>query len=114
MIEGSNFDPLLFAVLTVGFMGGAGWLTGQAVALTWRPLRQVLAACLLLGCGDRFLVFALFEGNLLSLAGFLVDSSVIVAFGACGWRVTRARRMVVQYPWLYERAGPFGWRRRAD
>ncbi|WP_375731230.1 DUF6867 family protein [Azospirillum sp. B506] len=23
-----------------------------------------------------------------------------------------ARRMVNQYPWLYERAGPFAWRER--
>jgi hypothetical protein len=26
--------------------------------------------------------------------------------------LTRARKMVQQYPWLYERRGPFGWRER--
>ncbi|WP_409017938.1 DUF6867 family protein [Azospirillum sp. BE72] len=27
-------------------------------------------------------------------------------------RIAIARRMVNQYPWLYETAGPFGWRER--
>ncbi|WP_338019209.1 DUF6867 family protein [Azospirillum doebereinerae] len=27
-------------------------------------------------------------------------------------RIAIARRMVNQYPWLYERNGPFAWRER--
>ena len=26
--------------------------------------------------------------------------------------MTRARQMARQYPWLYERTGPFSWRER--
>jgi hypothetical protein len=26
------------------------------------------------------------------------------------WRATRANQMVQQYPWLYARSGPLGWR----
>jgi hypothetical protein len=26
------------------------------------------------------------------------------------WRATRAGQMVQQYPWLYARSGPLGWR----
>lgn len=106
----TGFDPLLFLILTVIIMGGAGWLTGKAVAGGWRPLRQAIAGCVALGLFDRFLVYALFKGPLLSLPGFLLDAGVIVAIGAVAWRVTQAHKMVTQYPWLYRRAGPFAWR----
>jgi hypothetical protein len=114
MRSAGSFDPLLFAILTVVIMGGAGWLTGKAVANDWRPLRQAIAGCIALGFADRFLVYALFKGALLSLPGFLLDTAVIVAIGAVAWRVTQARKMVTQYPWLYRHAGPFAWRRRDD
>jgi len=29
---------------------------------------------------------------------------------ALSYRATLAKRMVAQYPWLYRRNGPFGWR----
>jgi len=107
-----GFHPLLFLILTVAIMGGAGWLTGQAVAATWRPVWQAVAGCIALGLADRFLVFALFGGELLSADGFVLDTAVIVAIGLLAWRVTQVRKMVTQYPWLYRRAGPFAWRRR--
>ena len=110
----AGFDPLLFVILTVAIMGGAGWLTGQAVAATWRPMWQAAAGCVALGLADRFLVFALFGGELLSAGGFALDPAVIVAIGLAAWRVTLVRKMVTQYPWLYRRAGPFAWRARAD
>ena len=109
----SGFHPVLFLILTVAIMGGAGWLTGQAVAAAWRPLWQAIAGCIALGLADRFLVFALFGGDLLSAGGFLLDTAVIVAIGLAAWRMTLVRKMVTQYPWLYRRAGPFAWRHRA-
>ena len=30
--------------------------------------------------------------------------------GMLAWRATRANQMVQQYPWLYARSGPLGWR----
>jgi len=35
---------------------------------------------------------------------------IFLAVGLIGWRATRASQMVRQYPWLYTRAGPLGWR----
>lgn len=106
-------SPGVFFVLTVVLMGGAGYMTGQALGATWRPAWQVIAYGVLLGFTDRFLNFALFDGPLLSLAGYLVDTAVIIAIALTAFRLTRARRMVAQYPWLYERDGPFSWRERA-
>ncbi len=107
-------SPGVFVGLTVILFGGAALLTGQALADTWRPVREVVLYSLLFGVGDRFLVFALFEGELLSLYGYVLDSAVIMAICVLAWRVTRAGKMVSQYPWLYQRRGPFGWRARED
>ena len=104
----------VFVGLTLVLMGFAAFMTGQAVARTWRPAWQAAVYSVLLGLVARFLGFALFGGELLSPAGFLVDTAVLAAIALAAWRLTRAHRMVTQYPWLYERAGPFGWRERGD
>ncbi|HWK45699.1 MAG TPA: hypothetical protein VNT30_13345 [Stellaceae bacterium] len=101
-----------FLGLTVVMFGGASFMTGQALADTWRPYRQMLLYSLLLGAGDRFLVWGLAHGELLSLPGYILDTLVIVFTGSLAYRVTQARKMVVQYPWLYERAGLFQWREK--
>ena len=101
----------VFVGLTVIGMGFAALTIGQAVAGAWKPAGQAVGYCLLLGLADRFLVFALFQGKLLSLTGYLADTAVLVLIALVGWRMRRARKMVSQYPWLYRRAGPFGWRR---
>lgn len=102
----------VFLGLTVVLFGATAFLTGQAVAATWRPAWQVVFYCALLGLADRFLHFALFGGVLLSSLGYVADTAVLVAIGLFAHRVTRARRMVIQYPWLYERTGLFTWRER--
>ena len=45
---------------------------------------------LILGAAVRFLHFALFEGTLLSLQFYAVDTVVCLIFGLLGFRVTRA------------------------
>ncbi len=100
----------VFIGLTVVLMGGAGWLMGQAMARGWRPPWQVGGYGLLLGLADRFLTFSLFDGVLLTPLGYAVDTAVIIALAMVGYRITLAAKMVTQYPWLYRRAGPFGWR----
>jgi hypothetical protein len=87
-------------------------MTGQALANAWQPQWQVVVYCLLLGLLDRFLGFALFGGPLLSVAGYLIDTAVLLAIGLFAYRFMRAYRMVSQYPWLYERAGLFSWREK--
>lgn len=98
--------------LTVCLMGFAAFMTGQAIAITWKPAWHALVYTLLLGLADRFLAFALFEGHLLSLPAYLIDTATLAAIALLAWRLARARKMVSQYPWLYERTGPFSWRSR--
>jgi hypothetical protein len=102
----------VFLVLTVGLAGGAGLAMGQSLARAWRPRALVVVYALLLGAADRFLVFALFQGPLLSFVGYLIDTAIVLALALAAYQATRAYRMVTQYPWLYERTGVFGWRER--
>jgi predicted membrane metal-binding protein len=103
----------LFGLVTVLMGGWAAWMTGRAIALTWRPVWQVIVATLLLGAVVRFFHYALFEGTLLTLRYYIVDAVVVTAIGLAGYRYTRARQMTTQYRWLYERTGPLTWRERA-
>lgn len=105
-------DWPVFVGLTVGIFGAAAWLTGAALAATWRPYRQLLGYALLLALFDRFLSWGLFGGPLTSGADFLRDFAAIAAIGLLAWRLGQVRRMVGQYPWLYEKAGPLNWRQR--
>ncbi len=57
-------SPASFTGLAVLFVLAAA-MTGQALARNWRPVWQVVPYALLLGAGDRFLLFALFDGALL-------------------------------------------------
>ena len=95
--------------LTLILFGGAAYMTGQAISATWRPLYQVVLYAMLLGAANRFMVYALFEGDLLSLSGYLVDTATILAIALLAFRVTRVKRMVSQYPWLYRRTSLFTW-----
>lgn len=92
-------------------MGAAAYATSLAVAETWRPFWHVILYCLLLSLAARFLIFALFEGVLLSASGLFTDFVWLTVVGLVGYRVTHVRKMVAQYPWLYVHAGP--WRYRA-
>ncbi len=97
----------VFIGLTVIIVGFAAWMTGQALALTWKPFWHALIYCVLLGFADRFLTFGLFGGELLSLSGYLIDTAVLSAIALVGFRFNRARALVRQYPWLYRRSGLF-------
>ena len=102
----------VFIGMTVMLFGFAAFMTGQALANTWQPVWKVVPYGVLLAVGDRFLIFALFDGQLLSITGFIADALVLVALTAVSYRLVQARKMVSQYPWLYESAGLFGWRDR--
>ena len=96
--------PVYFGI-TLVLMGAAAYATGRAMAETWRPVWQVFLYGFLLSLAGRFLIYALFQGELLSTSGFLTDFTLLTAAGLAGYRVTRARKMVAQYPWLYRRSG---------
>jgi hypothetical protein len=101
-----------FIAMTVVFFGGAAFLTGQTLAQSWRPGWQILPAALLLAAADRFLLYALFAAELASLSDFVIAAAMLGAISLAAYYLTRARKMVQQYPWLYERRGPFGWREK--
>jgi uncharacterized membrane protein len=104
----------VFIGLTVVIVGFAAWMTGQALGLTWKPAWHALVYALLLGGVDRFLTFGLFQGELLSPTGYLIDTGVLIAIALVSYRYNRVRALVKQYPWIYRRRGPFAVRTIAD
>lgn len=101
--------PAVFLGLTVVLVGGAAMLAGRAIGDNWKPAWQVVAAAFGLALADRFLTYALFGGDLLSLWGLLVHFLVIAAMGLVAWRIAHVSRFVNQYPWRYERTSPFAY-----
>jgi hypothetical protein len=99
---------------------------GQAIAQAWHPWWHNIVYGLMLTVASQFLSYALFDGAFVvasfvsseapplgtALAGYLANAVVIVASALFAYRITLARKMASQYPWLYERAGLFGWRAR--
>jgi len=103
-------SPAVFVVMTVMIFGVAATLTGQALADTWRPARYLPFYIALLGAVDRFLQYALFNGELLSVAAYIADSIVLLVIGALAYRLRLVSKMVTQYPWRFERMGLLRWR----
>ena len=102
----------VFVLVTVALGGGAAWLTGRAIAATWRPVWQVAVYALILGLAVRFIHTTLFGGTLLSLHYYVVDTAICIGLGMAGFRLRRASQMVEQYHWLNSRDGALGWRRK--
>jgi hypothetical protein len=112
-----------FLFITVLLGGGGAYLTGQAVARSWKPFWRAAVSMLLLTAAVRFLHWGLFmdatflswreaQGNLLSAHYYLTDALVLAAAAGLGWRIERARQMTQQYPWLYRRVTPLTWTER--
>lgn len=108
MVWENAFATFLGVTLICG--GGAAFQTGRSLAGSWRPIWLVLPAMLALAAVVRFFHFALFGGTLLSAHYYAVDALALIGIGLIGYRLRRVGQMVTQYPWLYQRAGLFGWR----
>jgi len=102
-----------FALVTLILAGGAAFLTGRAMGRTWQSDKVLVIYMILLAAATRFFHFALFRGTLLSLHYYIVDLIVLLVIAFIGKRMMRARQMGRQYSFIYERSGPFGWRRKA-
>lgn len=102
----------VFVGVTLILIGFCAYMTGAALANTWRPAWQSVPYAVLLGFSDRFLIFALFEGELLSLSGYVIDTLLLLGITLVSYRLTQVNKMITQYPWLYERSGPFSFRER--
>ena len=104
--------PGIVLFFNLVLIGPAAFATGHAVALTWRPFAQIVFYTALLSLVLRFLDFSLMNGELLSAGGFLLGWAVQLAIATFAFRLTQARQMVRQYPWLYRRKGLLGWEER--
>ena len=102
----------VFLLVTVVLGGGAAALAGRAIAQTWRPWWQVILYAFVLGGAVRFIHYALFQGTLLTLHYYLLDSAVCLLAGGFGFQAARAAQMVTQYRWLNDRQGWLRWRRK--
>ncbi len=98
-----------FLLLTV-ILGGAGAIaSGRSIAATWRSFASVPVYMIILAAALRFLQYALFQGDLLSVSGFVVAFVVTLVAAAYGYRSRRAQQMTTQYSWIYAKSGPLGW-----
>jgi branched-chain amino acid transport system ATP-binding protein len=93
-----------------------GYVSGRALAENWRPAWQVALYGSLLSVGARLMALVLFARHLRGLIDESIELSLlalmIVGITALSFRLTLARQMPLQYPWLYERRGLFGWREK--
>ena len=46
--------------------------------------------------------------------GYLIDVAVLMMISLFAYRLTQARKMTSQYPWVYERVGLLSWREKAN
>lgn len=93
----------IFFLITIILGGSAGYVSGQAIAQTWRPFWHVPLYMLLLAATVRFFHYALFWEVLFSLKNYIVDFLVVLAAATAGYRVTRVRQMEAQYGWIFGR-----------
>jgi Domain of unknown function (DUF6867) len=89
----------VFLLVTVFLGGGAAWLTGRAIAQTWRPWWSLLPYMLILGVAIRFFHVTLFNGTALSHYYF-VDTAVALLLAGLGFHLTRKAQMRRQYGFL--------------
>lgn len=129
--------PWSFLLVTVLLGGAAAFTAGRALAETWRPMWQAFVYAVLLAAAAGFLQYVLFGESAIpgwrllvalwsfpaaplasvaelaaALRHFAVIFITLSVFAALGYRLTRAHRMVGQYGFCVERAGPLGWRDR--
>ena len=108
LYEETNILQFLLVTCVIG--GWTAWRTGKSVADAWKSFALVVVYTALLGVAIRFVHFVLFEGTLLTLHYYLVDTVVLLLFATLGYRYRRAQQMTNNYYWLYEKVTPFSWR----
>ena len=123
------FDWPTAIVITGVLFGFLGYMTGATLARNWNSFALLVAYSLLLAVGERFMAHAIvWERFYLFFDIFWTDDGAAFAFdryyfiaavvclasATLAYYSTRAALMVRQYPWLYVRSGPFGWRAKSD
>ena len=98
LYEEASLGTFLFVTIVLG--GAAGYLSGRAIAMTWRSRWSLIPAALGVALGVRFIHFALFDATFLSLHYYAVDAVLIFAAAFAGYRMARTRQMARQYGFL--------------
>ena len=101
---------LQFLFITIIMGGWTAWRTGKSCAENWQSMTTLVVYVLLLGVAIRFIHHALFEGSMLTLQYYFVDTVILLLFAVAGYRFYRTRQMTDMYYWLYEKASPFSWK----
>lgn len=103
-----------FVMISVVLGGWTAWRTGKSVADGWGEIwPHVVIYILLLGIAIRFVHHALFNGTMFSLHYYIIDTVVLMVIAILGFRHTRAGQMATKYYWLYEKVGPFAWKKKS-
>ena len=87
----------IFLLVSVIMGASTAYVSGRAIAETWRPFWHGIVYALVIGLAVRFIHFALFEEILLSARSYLVDCIVLLIASTIGYNVTRRRQMQQQY-----------------
>lgn len=91
----------VFLLVTLTMGGTAAFVTGKAIAQTWRPAWQIPVYMVGLAGAVRFIQYALFEQPFVAPANLIIDALVLLVLGVAGYRAMRARQLPQQYPWLF-------------
>lgn len=87
----------VFLLVTVIMGASTAFISGKAIAETWRPFWHAIFYSLLIGLAVRFIHFALFEELLLSVRNYAIDCAILFAATTVGYNITRSRQMRQQY-----------------
>ena len=68
----------VFLLCTVVLGAGGAFITGKAIAETWRPFWHAIMYALLLTFFVRFMHFALFEEVLVSAKNYALDAAILM------------------------------------
>jgi len=96
----------VFLLLTILIGGSGAFISGRAIAQTWRPFWHIPVYMLALAAFVRFFHYALFWEVFISLKNYIVDYVVAFASAAIGYRLTRGQQMAAQYGWIFGRPDP--------
>ena len=97
MYDGGANRLWIFLLVSVIMGGSTAYVSGRAIAETWRPLWQVAVYALVIGLAVRFIHFALFQEILVSGRNYLIDCVILILAAAFGYVTTRRRQMLDQY-----------------
>ena len=101
---------VLYFVLITIIMGMDGVAHGKECC---RRLEQLWGPGVLYatsGVAIRFIHHALFNGSMLTLQYYVVDTIILLLFATAGYRYYRTQQMTNNYYWLYEKVSPFSWK----